>query len=188
MAAAAAGRVVHYPGASNDLGGRVRRPPDGNPLIAVLRIGGPLARARHRAARLLVAREAAARADPAPMSVCALVVTYHRWALLEECLRAIDAQSVRPAQLILVDNASTDGTPDRLRERGWLDRPDVRFLRLDENLGSSGGFARGFEAARDTDAEWLWTMDDDAEPALDCLERLLASPPAGRAGTRRGCA
>jgi rhamnopyranosyl-N-acetylglucosaminyl-diphospho-decaprenol beta-1,3/1,4-galactofuranosyltransferase len=121
------------------------------------------------------------------MSVCALVVTYNRRDLLDECLRAIDAQTVRPGELILVDNASTDGTPDLLRERGYLDRPDVRFIRLDENLGSSGGFARGFEAARESDAEWLWTMDDDAEPGPDCLERLLESPPAHESATACVC-
>jgi len=121
------------------------------------------------------------------MSVCALVVTYNRRALLDECLRAIEAQTVRPAKLIVVDNASTDGTPDLLAERGYLDRPDVHLLRLEENLGSSGGFARGFEAARESDAEWLWTMDDDAEPAPDCLERLLDSPPARAPGTACVC-
>jgi rhamnopyranosyl-N-acetylglucosaminyl-diphospho-decaprenol beta-1,3/1,4-galactofuranosyltransferase len=121
------------------------------------------------------------------MSVCALVVTYNRRALLEECLRAIEAQTIRPDELILVDNASTDGTRELFREGGHLDRPDVTYLRLDENLGSSGGFARGFEAACESGAEWLWTMDDDAEPAPDCLERLLESPPAGEPGTACVC-
>jgi len=121
------------------------------------------------------------------MSVCALVVTYNRRALLEGCLRAVDEQTARPAELILVDNASTDGTRERLGELGYLDRPDVRYLRLEENLGSSGGFARGFEAARESGAEWLWTMDDDAEPTPDCLERLLASSPAAEPGTACVC-
>jgi GT2 family glycosyltransferase len=82
-----------------------------------------------------------------------------------------------------VDNASSDGTPELLRERGLLDRPGVRYVRLDENLGSSGGFARGFELAAESAADWLWTMDDDAEPAPDCLERLLGSGAAADAGT-----
>jgi GT2 family glycosyltransferase len=112
------------------------------------------------------------------MSVCALVVTYNRSALLVTCLEAIGRQTVRPDELIVVDNASTDGTGDALTERGYRDRPGVRYIRLDRNLGSSGGFARGFEAARETPAEWLWAMDDDAEPAADCLRALLDSPPA----------
>jgi rhamnopyranosyl-N-acetylglucosaminyl-diphospho-decaprenol beta-1,3/1,4-galactofuranosyltransferase len=121
------------------------------------------------------------------MSVCALVVTYNRRDLLDDCLRAIEAQTVRAEELILVDNASTDGTPALLRERGYLDRTDVRYLRLEENLGSSGGFACGFEAARESGADWLWTMDDDAAPAADCLARLLGSAPAREPGTACVC-
>jgi GT2 family glycosyltransferase len=91
------------------------------------------------------------------------------------------------SQLLIVDNASTDGTPELLRERGYLDRPNVSYLRLERNMGSSGGFARGFDAARVSDADWLWVMDDDAEPAPDCLERLLESPPAGHPATACVC-
>jgi len=117
------------------------------------------------------------------MTVCALVVTYNRKRLLEECLEAILSQTRPVGKLLIVDNASTDGTPERLRERGYLDRPEVAYLRLEANLGSSGGFARGFEAARASDGDWLWVMDDDAEPAPDCLERLLESPPAREPAT-----
>src|SRR5688572_16068685 len=121
------------------------------------------------------------------MRVSALVVTYNRERLLEACLDAIEAQSRPVDELVLVDNASTDGTPELLRGRGYLDRSDVRYLRLDRNLGSSGGFARGFEAARESSADWLWVLDDDAEPAPDCLELLLAAPPAGEPGTACVC-
>ena len=117
------------------------------------------------------------------MTVCALVVTYNRKRLLEECLEAILSQTRPVGKLLIVDNASTDGTPELLRERGYLDRPEVAYLRLEANLGSSGGFARGFEAARASDGDWLWVMDDDAEPAPDCLERLLESPPAREPAT-----
>jgi rhamnopyranosyl-N-acetylglucosaminyl-diphospho-decaprenol beta-1,3/1,4-galactofuranosyltransferase len=121
------------------------------------------------------------------MRVCALVVTYNRERLLAMCLEAVDAQTRPVDELILVDNASTDGTPELLRERGYRDRAGVRYLRLDRNLGSSGGFAHGFEAARESNADWLWVLDDDAAAAPDCLERLLAAPPAGQAGTACVC-
>jgi rhamnopyranosyl-N-acetylglucosaminyl-diphospho-decaprenol beta-1,3/1,4-galactofuranosyltransferase len=112
------------------------------------------------------------------MTVCAVLVTHNRKRLLAECLDALFAQ-IRPVEeLFLVDNACTDGTPELLHERGYLARPEVRYLRLERNLGSSGGFARGFEAAMSSRADWLWAMDDDAEPTPDCLRVLLDSPPA----------
>ena len=117
------------------------------------------------------------------MTVCALVVTYNRKELLAECLDAVLRQKRPPEELLVVDNASTDGTPELLRERGYLERPGLRHLRLDENRGSSGGFAHGFEAARASAADWLWVMDDDAEPTPDCLRLLLDSPPAGEPAT-----
>lgn len=121
------------------------------------------------------------------MGVCALVVTYNRRQPLVECLDAIFGQSHPIEQLVLVDNASTDGTAELLREGGRLDRSELRYLRLDENLGSSGGFAHGFRAAMASGADWLWTMDDDAEPRPDCLELLLASPPAADPATACVC-
>jgi rhamnopyranosyl-N-acetylglucosaminyl-diphospho-decaprenol beta-1,3/1,4-galactofuranosyltransferase len=112
------------------------------------------------------------------MTVCAVLVTHNRRQLLVECLDALFAQSRPVEELFVIDNACTDGTAELLRRRGYLDRPEVRYLRLERNTGSSGGFARGFEAAMTTRADWLWVMDDDAEPTPDCLRLLLDSPPA----------
>ena len=110
------------------------------------------------------------------MSACAVVVTYNRRDLLVRSIEALLAQSVAPDEVIVIDNASTDGSRELVAQRGLLER--VRWQRLDENAGSSGGFAAGVEAARATGADWIWLMDDDAEPETDCLERLLASPAA----------
>ena len=112
------------------------------------------------------------------MSVCAVVVTYNRKELLARCIDAVLAQSTPVAELYVVDNASADGTGEMLRARGYLDRPEVRCLRLERNAGSSGGFAAGIAAARRSDADWIWVMDDDAEPEPQTLERLLASAAA----------
>jgi GT2 family glycosyltransferase len=114
-------------------------------------------------------------------------VTHNRKALLVEALDAVFAQSHRVQRTFIVDNASTDGTLQLLEERGLLDRADVAYVRLDENAGGAGGFARGVELARQAGCEWIWLMDDDAEPAPDALERLLASPPASDASTVALC-
>jgi len=109
--------------------------------------------------------------------VNAVVLTYNRKELLVGCLRALLAQTERPARVVVVDNASTDGTVEHLRASGLLDEPGVELLRLDRNRGSSGGFAAGIRAAR-AGCDWLWVMDDDCAPRPDALALLLAAPAA----------
>src|SRR5688500_13373643 len=99
------------------------------------------------------------------VTVSAVVLTYNRKALLAECLRALLAQTLPVDRVLVVDNASTDGTEELLRAEGLLER--VAYLRLERNLGSSGGFNRGVAAAREGGWDWLWIMDDDAEPRPD---------------------
>src|SRR5215217_541405 len=115
------------------------------------------------------------------VAVCALVLTFNRKALLVECLRSLLAQTALVDEVLVVDNASTDGTEELLRAEGLFDR--VRWLPLERNLGSSGGFNRGVAAAREGGWDWIWIMDDDADPRPDALERLLGSPAAADPGT-----
>ena len=115
--------------------------------------------------------------------MCAAVVTYNRAPLLVECLDALLAQGDALERIFVVDNASTDGTPDLLRGRGLLDDPRVAYERLERNLGGAGGFSRAIELARATGADWIWAMDDDAEPAPGSLRRLLDAPAAGDPAT-----
>jgi rhamnopyranosyl-N-acetylglucosaminyl-diphospho-decaprenol beta-1,3/1,4-galactofuranosyltransferase len=99
------------------------------------------------------------------------VVTHNRAALLRECLEAVVSQT-RPAdQVLVLDNASTDETPEVLASFG--DAVDV--LRLDRNEGSSGGFHEGMAEAVRRGVDWLWVMDDDTIPQPPALERLLAA-------------
>jgi GT2 family glycosyltransferase len=121
------------------------------------------------------------------VTVVALVVTYNRRDLLMGCLEGVFGQSRPPDRVFLVDNASTDGTPELLRERGFLDRAELTYLRLAENLGSSGGFAEGVRAAREPESDWLWLMDDDSQAEPDTLERLLAAAAAADMGTVALC-
>jgi GT2 family glycosyltransferase len=119
--------------------------------------------------------------------VVAVVTTYNRKDLLLECVRAVLAQTHPVERLFIVDGASTDGTDDLLRESGVLDDPRVAYERLPTNEGSSGGFAAAIDLARQTDADWIWLMDDDAEPVPDALEQLVGSAPAADASVVAVC-
>jgi rhamnopyranosyl-N-acetylglucosaminyl-diphospho-decaprenol beta-1,3/1,4-galactofuranosyltransferase len=113
------------------------------------------------------------------MTVCAAVVTFNRREDLLRCLESLDAQEHAPARIVIVDNASTDGTPEALRAAGWLVRDDVSYRRLERNTGGAGGFSEAVGIARATGAQWLWLMDDDVEPSADALAQLLGAPEAG---------
>lgn len=112
------------------------------------------------------------------MSVCAVVLTRDRRDLLLEGVRAVLGQTRPVDAVVVLDNASADGTGEALRAAGLLDDPRVRLHRSEVNLGSAGGYARAIELGLETGTAWLWLMDDDAEPAPDALARLLDAPAA----------
>ncbi|WP_432710811.1 glycosyltransferase [Pedobacter sp.] len=98
----------------------------------------------------------------------ATVLTFNRIDLLKECIKCIRSQTVPVDHIIVVNNASTDGTEE------WLNtQPDLEVITTNKNLGGSGGFKKGFEKAYEHQSEWIWMMDDDAFPESDCLENLL---------------
>lgn len=113
---------------------------------------------------------------PVDERVCAVVVTCNRREMLVECLRALRGQTRPPDDVLVVDNASTDGSPDLVRE----EFPECELMALGENLGGAGGFHRGMQAAYERGADWLWLMDDDTIATPTALERLLQPVPALR--------
>lgn len=105
-------------------------------------------------------------------TVAAVIVTHNRKELLGQCLEAVLSQSRPVDKVIVIDNCSTDGTPSLLQERGFLDTQDLDYVRLQENLGSSGGFYEGMKRAYAGGFHWLWMMDDDCLPASESLQHL----------------
>jgi GT2 family glycosyltransferase len=105
--------------------------------------------------------------------VVAVVVTWNRAPQLDRVLRALDAQTRRPDAVVVVDNASTDGTPALLDRLGAELAVPLTVRRLASNTGGAGGFADGIRTALGLDAELLWLMDDDGVPPPECLADLL---------------
>ena len=116
--------------------------------------------------------------------ICGVVVTYNRKEVLRGCLDALLAQTHPVDRIIVVDNASTDGTGEFLATHGYDLSRHIEHLLLPENVGGAGGFHAGFERALTLQPEWIWAMDDDGLAHSECLQRLLDAPAA--AGPFRG--
>ena len=113
-----------------------------------------------------------------PGRVVAVVVTWNRLALLRESLDALLGQTRPPEVVVVVDNASTDGTAAAVA----AEHPDVDLLVLRRNTGGAGGFAAGLQRALERHAaDHVWLLDDDTVPTPGALEALLGAR-AGAAG------
>lgn len=112
------------------------------------------------------------------MNVATLVVTYNRKALLVECLAAVIAQDFTPSVIVVVDNASTDGTEELFCDGGELAGvPGLRYFRMKENLGGAGGFKEGIRRCMEAGCDWIWLMDDDCIARPDTLVELVKAVP-----------
>jgi rhamnopyranosyl-N-acetylglucosaminyl-diphospho-decaprenol beta-1,3/1,4-galactofuranosyltransferase len=101
------------------------------------------------------------------MKIAAVVVTFNRLTLLKECIRGLRQQTVPVQEIIVVNNGSSDGTDV------WLAEQEGLTVVTQGNLGGSGGQYTGIGKAMEGEADWIWLMDDDAEPYPDALEKLL---------------
>ncbi|GAA1647570.1 glycosyltransferase family 2 protein [Microbacterium flavum] len=102
--------------------------------------------------------------------VAAVVVTFNRLEKLKTVLSSLAAQSTPPEWVVIVDNASDDGTAEYL---AGLTEPSLDITRLEENTGGAGGFATGMKRAYDLGADLFWLMDDDCYPEPEALEKLV---------------
>jgi rhamnopyranosyl-N-acetylglucosaminyl-diphospho-decaprenol beta-1,3/1,4-galactofuranosyltransferase len=103
--------------------------------------------------------------------IVAVVVTFNRLPLLRRLLTRL-GEVPGVAEVLVVDNASTDGTGDWLAATPTAGEVPVLGRTLAHNRGGAGGFHDGLAWAIDRDADLVWLMDDDGVPDADCLDRL----------------
>jgi GT2 family glycosyltransferase len=118
------------------------------------------------------------------VDVSVIVVSYQSRELLESCLGALeldaeDADTTR--EIIVVDNASTDGTADMVR----AEFPAVRLLELERNVGFGAGNNRGLAEAT---GRYVFLLNSDAFVHVGCTDELVAfmeeHPRCGAVGPR----
>lgn len=135
------------------------------------------------------------------IKIAVVIVTYNREKLLLECLNALSRQTRLPDCIYVFDNASTDGTHDLFVEKFSVDgfsRPGLEqpeqddlesypcrfpaglnnesvfgyYLRSRVNIGGAGGFHEAIKLANQAGFNWVFVMDDDAEPVPNTFQIL----------------
>lgn len=124
-----------------------------------------------------------------------LIVTYNRLNLLKKSLDSCVTHGSNLAQIIIVDNASSDGTFEYLNSEFGLHKESIDFhtevaeytyykgsysnksvhvIKLNSNTGGSGGFHTGVKFFYEkSKSDWLWGMDDDAFIKEKSYENLV---------------
>ncbi len=95
-----------------------------------------------------------------------VIVTYNNATMLKSLLGDLNRQTRKPDEIIVIDNASTDNTQSIVKEQYR-----VHYIRLEENIGSAGGYHEGLKVACERN-NFVWTLDDDMSVKEDAIEQL----------------
>ncbi len=101
----------------------------------------------------------------------AIVVNWNGRELLEAALRSLQESDYEPLEILVVDNASEDGSPDLVRESF----PEVGLIENETNEGYAAGANSGIRAALAADAEYVFLMNNDLVVAPEAVSALVAA-------------
>ncbi len=105
------------------------------------------------------------------MRIAAVVVTYNRKEYLLKNIEALLGQEGAATDILVVDNASTDGTQEAVAP--YCEKGQILYYNTGANLGGAGGFNYGIRRAWELGYDVFWLMDDDAYPYPDALAKLI---------------
>lgn len=104
------------------------------------------------------------------MKIIAVVVTYNGAQWIDRCFGSLRASSL-PLHTVVVDNGSSDGTPDLIASRF----KDVEIIRAKRNLGFGQANNVGLRMALDRGVDHVFLLNQDAWVLPNTLERLVAA-------------
>lgn len=113
--------------------------------------------------------------------VVAVVVSFNRRVLLESTLRGILGGRLVPETVVVVDNASSDGSVEFIKsftaQHEATGAPGrIELITLSRNVGGAGGFTVGIDQAANVHgADLIWVMDDDTEPLAETLDAAVTA-------------
>jgi GT2 family glycosyltransferase len=103
------------------------------------------------------------------LSVLVIVLSYNGTRDTLECLGSLSRQTCRTIDVVVVDNASTDGAPAAIKAAF----PDIELLSLPENLGWAGGNNKAIRLALDRNHQVACLLNNDTVLPDNAIETLL---------------
>lgn len=103
-----------------------------------------------------------------------IILNWNKKEMLKECLKSLEKQTFKDFEVIVVDNGSTDGSVELIKEEF---SNFVKLIENKQNLGFAKGNNMGIEMAR---GKYIMTLNNDTRLARDCIERLVESADASR--------
>lgn len=100
-----------------------------------------------------------------------IILTWNQYHHTKSCLTSLQKTTYPNLQIVVVDNNSTDGTPEKVNQ----DFPTATLLTNDENLGFAAGNNIGIRYALENDAAYIFILNNDTLVASSLFERLLAA-------------
>ncbi len=100
-------------------------------------------------------------------SIAVVIVNWNSGFCLRDCLKALSRQTRLPKRVVVVDNASSDGSLEGIRD----EYNEVEIVASEENLGFAA--ANNLAIKRADDCRWIALLNPDAFPRPDWLEKLL---------------
>jgi GT2 family glycosyltransferase len=103
-----------------------------------------------------------------PYVICVVLNTNRREDTLA-CLTSLEQITYKNHQIIVLDNASSDGSVETIRSNF----PAVQIIELSDNLGYAGNNNVGIKTALEQEADWVWVLNEDTIIDPDCLAHLV---------------
>ena len=103
------------------------------------------------------------------LKIVAGITNWNRCELLKENILAVLEQSY-PVEIIhVVDNGSTDGSREMVKEL-QKKYDNIVLVECETNLGSAGGRRESLKFVYECGYDYCWILDDDSIPTKDCLK------------------
>ena len=111
-----------------------------------------------------------------------IVLNWNGWQDTVECVNSLKELSYENYRIIVVDNGSTDGSVEKVKESF----PDLNIHQTGENLGYAGGNNAGIKIAMSKGCDYVWILNNDTivdrDSLLHMVNKMEMTPDAGLCG------